>query len=150
MHPLQLKQCEINWKYCTWVSFRIQLMPCFFLSPIQFISFAQSCPTFGDPTDCSTPGFPVHNQLLELVQTHVHWVGDAMQSLILYHLLLLLPLILPSIRVSSNESVLCITWPKYWSFSLSISPSSENSGLISFRMKYFDILAIQGILKSIL
>ena len=54
VHPLQLKQCEINWKYCTCVSFRIQLMPCFFLSPIQFISFAQSCPTLCDLTDCST------------------------------------------------------------------------------------------------
>ena len=112
MHPLQLKQCEIHWKYCTCVSFRIQLMPCFFLSPIQFISFAQSCPTLCNPTDCSTPGFPVHNQLLELVQTHVHWVGDAMQPLILCHPLLLLSSIFPSIRVSSNESVLSIRWPK--------------------------------------
>ena len=100
--------------------------------------------------DCGTPGLPVHHQLPELIQTHVHRVGDAIQPA---H-----PLsspsppasIFPSIRVFSNESALRTRWPKYWSFSFSISPSSEYSGLISFRMDWFDLLAIQGTLKSLL
>ena len=85
---------------------------------VQFSSVAQSCPTFCNPLDCSTPGFPVHHQLPELVQTHVHRVGDATQPnhLILCHPLLLLPSIFPIIRVFFNESVLHIKWPKYWSF----------------------------------
>ena len=98
--------------------------------------------------DCSTPGLPVLHQLLELVQTHVHRVGDA-THLILYHPLLFLPSIFPSIRVFSNESVL-IRWPKYWSFSFSLSPSNEYSGLISFRIDWLDLLAVQGTLKSLL
>ena len=89
------------------------------------------------------PGFPVHYQLLELVQTHVHRVSDAIQP---SH-----PLLPPSsIRVFSNESVLRIRWPKYWSFSFSISPSNEYSRLISFRIDWFDLLAVQGTLKSLL
>ena len=95
--------------------------------------------------DCSTQGFPIHYQLPEFTQTHVHWVGDAIQP---SH-----PppvLIFPSIRVFSNESALHIRWPKYWSFSLNISPSNEYSGLISFRMDWLDPLAVQGTLKSIL
>ena len=110
---------------------------------------AQSCPTLCNPVDCSTPGFPVHQQLPEPTQTHVHRVGDAIQP---SHplLSLLLPSIFPSIRVFSNESVLHIRWPKYWSFSFSISPSKEYSGLISFRMNWFDLLAVQGTLKSLL
>ena len=83
-------------------------------------------------------------------ETHVHWVGDAIQHLILCCLLLLLPSIFPSIRVFSNESSLCIGWPKYWSFSFSISPSREYSGLISFRIGWFDLPAAQGTLKSLL
>ena len=79
---------------------------------------------------------------------HVHWVGDAIHRLILCSLLLL-PSIFPSIRVFSNESILCIRWPKYWSFSFSISPSSEYSELISFRMDWLDLLAVQGTLKSL-
>ena len=97
--------------------------------------------------DCSTPGLPVHHQLLEFTQTHVHWVGDASNHLILCCSLLLLPLIFPSIRVFPNESVLYIRWPKYWSFSFSISPSNEYSGLISFRMNWLDPLAVHGALK---
>ena len=97
---------------------------------VLFSSVAQSCPTLCDPKDCSTPGLPIHHQLLELTQTHVHRVGDAIQS---SH-----PLsspspptsIFPSIRVFSNESALRIRWPKYWSFSFSISPSNEYSELI--------------------
>ena len=99
--------------------------------------------------NCSMPGLPVHHQLPESTQTHVHCVGDAIH-LILCYPLLLLPSILPSIRVFSNESALCMRWPKYWSFSFSISPSSEHPGLISFRMDWLGLLAVQGTLKSLL
>ena len=102
--------------------------------------------TLCDPRDCTTPGFPVH-QLLDLAQTHVHWVGDAIQHFILCHPLL--PSIFPSIRVFSNESVLHIRWPKYWSLSFTISPFNEYSGLISFRIDWFDLLVLQGTLKSL-
>ena len=95
----------------------------------------------------STPGFPVHHQLLKPTQTHAHWVSDAIHF-ILCCPLLLLPTIFPSNRVFSNESILHIRWPKNWSFSFSISPS--NSGLISFRMAWLDLLAVQGTLKSLL
>ena len=105
----------------------------------QFSSVAQLCPILSDPMDCSTPGFPVHHQLPELAQTHAHQVSDAIY-LILCCPLLLLPSILPSIRVFSSESVLHIKWPKYWSFSFRISPSNEYSGLISLRIGWFDLL----------
>ena len=98
--------------------------------------------------DCSMPRLPVHHQLLEFTQTHVHSVGDAIQHLILC-LPFLPPSIFPSIRIFSNESILCIRWPKYWSFSFNISPSNEHSGLISFRMDWLDLLAVQGTLKSL-
>ena len=98
---------------------------------------------------CSTPGLPVHHQLPELAQTYVYQVGDAIQpSHPLSSPLLLSPSIFPSIRVFSNESVLRIMWPKYWSFS--ISPSDEYSGQISFRMDWLDLLAVKGTLKSLL
>ena len=100
--------------------------------------------------DCSTPGFQVHQQFLELAQTHVHQVDEAIQPSLLYRPLLLLPSIFPSIRVFSSESILCIRWPKYWSFSFSISSSNEYSGHISFRMDWLDLLAVQGTLKSLL
>ena len=117
----------------------------------QFSTVAQSCLTLCNPTDCSTPGFSVHHQLPELAWTHVHRVGDAIQpSHPLSGILLLLPSIFPSIRVFSNESALCIRWPKYWSFSFNISPSNEHPGLISFRMDWLDLLAVQGTLKSLL
>ena len=115
----------------------------------RFSSVAQSSPGLCDPMDCSTPGLPVHHQLLELAQTHVHQVSDAIH-LILCHSLLLLPSVFPSIRIFSNESVLHIRWPEYWSLSFSISPSNEYSGLISFRMDWLDLLAVQGALKSLL
>ena len=102
------------------------------------------------PHDCSTPSFSVHHQfpsLLKLVS--IEWMMSS-NHLILCHLLLLLPSVFPSIRVFSNELVLCIRWPKYWSFSLSISPSNEHPGLISFRMDWLDLLAVQGSLKSLL
>ena len=98
----------------------------------------------------STPGLPVHHQLPEFTQTHVHWVGDAVQPSHPLSSLLLLPSIFPSIRVFLNESALHIRWPKYWSFSFNISPSNEHPGLISFRMNWLDLLAIQGTLKSLL
>ena len=100
----------------------------------EFSSVAQSCPTLCEPMDCSTPGLPVHHPLLELTQTHVHQAVMPSNHLILCCPLLFLPSIFPSIRVFSNESVLHIRWPKYWSFSFSITPSNEYSGLISFRI----------------
>ena len=115
---------------------------------VQFSSVAQSCPTLFNPVDCSTPGFPVHHQFPELTQIHVHWVSDGIQPSYPLSPLLLLPSIFPSIRVFSNESVLCIRWPKHWSFSFSTSPSIEYSGLISFRMDWLDLPAVQGTLKS--
>ena len=118
-------------------------------SSVQFSSVTQLCLILCDPTECSTPGFPVHHQTPELTQAHVHRVSDAIH-LIFCHPLLLLPSIFPSIRVFSKKSVLCIRWPEYWSFSFSISPSNEYSGLISFRMDWLDLLAVQGTLKSLL
>ena len=117
---------------------------------VQFSSVAQSCLTLCDPMDCSTPGLPVHHQLPEFTQTLVHRVGDAIQP---SH-----PLsspsppapISPSIRVFSNKSTLRMRWPKYWSFSFSIIPSKEHPGLISFRMDWLDLLAVQGTVRSLL
>ena len=100
--------------------------------------------------DCRMSGFPVHHKLPKLALTHVHRVGDAIQQLILCRPLCLLPSVIPNISVFSNESVLWIRWPKYWSFSFSTSPSIEYSGLISFRMDWFDLLAVQGTLKNLL
>ena len=113
----------------------------------QFSSVTQSCPTLCNPVNLSMPALPVHHQLLESTQTYVHWVGDAIQPC---HPLLLLPSIFPNIRVFSNESTLHIWWPKYWSFSFNISPSNKHPGLISFRMDWLDLLAVQGTLKSLL
>ena len=100
--------------------------------------------------DCSTPGFPVLHYLQSLLK--LMSIESVVQSshLIFFHPLPLLPSVFPSIRVLSNESVLSIRWLKYWSFSFSISPSNEHSGLISFRMNWFDLLAVQGTLKSLL
>ena len=117
---------------------------------ISSVQFNQSCPTLCDPMNCSTPGLPVHHHLPEFTQTYVHRVGDAIQP---SH-----PLsspfpptpIPPSNRVFYNESTLHMRWPKYWSFSFIISPSKEHPGLISFRMDWLDLLAVQGTLKSLL
>ena len=108
------------------------------------------CLTLCDPMDCSTPGLPVHHQLPEFTQTHVYLVGDAIQP---SH-----PLLSPSPLAPNpsqhqglfNESNLRMRWPKYWRFSFSISPSNEHPGLISFRMDWLDLLAVQGTLKSLL
>ena len=117
---------------------------------VQFSSVTQSCPTLCDPMNRSTPGLPVHHQLPEFTQTHIHRVADAIQPS--HPLLSPSPPapIFPSIRVFSNESALHIRWPKYWSFSFNISPSDEYSGLISFRIDWFDLLAVQGTLKRVL
>ena len=120
-----------------------------FSDSVQFSSVAQSCPTVCDPMDHSTPDLPVHHQLPEFTQSHVHYVGDAIQP---SHPLLspsLTALIFPSIRVFSNELALHIRWPRYWSFSFNISPSNEHSGLISFRMDWLDLLVVQETLKSL-
>ena len=101
-----------------------------------------------DPMDCSTPGLPVHHQLAEFTQTHVHWVGDAIQPSHPVSPLLLPTSIIPSIRGFSNESAFHMRWPKYWSFSFSISPSNEHPGLISLRMGWLDLHAVQGPRKS--
>ena len=99
-----------------------------------------------DPMDRSTPGLPVHHQLLELAQTHVVMSSN---HLILCHPLILLSSIFPSIRVFSRESALHIRWPKFWSFSFSLSPPNEYSGLVSFRTDWFDLLAVPGTLESL-
>ena len=106
--------------------------------------------TLYDPIDCSTPGFPVHHQLPEFTQTHVRRISNAIQPSHPLSSPLLLPSLFPTIRVFSNKSVLCIRWPKYWSFSFSVSPSNEYSGLISFRIDWLALLAGQGTLKSLL
>ena len=116
----------------------------------QFSSFTQSCPTLCNPMNHSTPGLPVHHQLPEFTQTHVHRVSDAIQPS--HPLSSPYPpaLNLPSIRVFSNESTLHMRWPKYWSFSFNISPSNEHPGLISFRIDWLAFLAVQGTLTSLL
>ena len=121
-----------------------------FLLLFQFSSVAQSCPALCDPKDCSTVGLPVHQQLPEFTQTMS--IESVMPSnhLILCHPLLLLPSIFPRIRVFSNESALPIRWQKYWSCSFKISPTNEHQRLISFRMHWLDLLAVQGTLKSLL
>ena len=118
------------------------------ISSVPFSSVTQSCPTLCDPMDCSTPGFPVQDQLSKLAQTHVHRVGDAIQP---SH-----PLSSPSPLAFSlsrhqgfsNELVLPLRRPKYWSFSFSISPSSKHPGLISFRVDWLDLPAVQGTQES--
>ena len=122
-----------------------------YIVSVQFSSVPQSCPTLCDPMNCSTPGLPVHHQLPELAQTHVHWVGDAIQPS--HSLLLPSP---PAFNLSQRQGL--FKWvssshqvaTKYWSFSFSMSLSNEYSGLVSFRMDWFYLLAVQGTLKSFL
>ena len=116
---------------------------------IQFSSVAQLCPTLCNPMNRRMPGLPVHHQLPESTQTHVRWISDAIQPS--HPLLSSSPpaLNLSSIRVFSNKLALCIRWPKYRSFSFNISPINEHPGLISFRMDWLDLLAVQGTLKRL-
>ena len=116
----------------------------------QFSSVAQSCPTLCHPMNCSTPGLPVHHQLLEFTEAHVHQVSDAIHPSHPLSSPLLPPSIPPSIRVFSKESRIHMRWPKLRSFHFSIIPSKEHQGLISFRKDWLDLLAVQGTLKSLL
>ena len=120
-----------------------------FSASVQFSSAAQLRLTLCNPMNHSTPGLPVQHQLPEFTLMSIESVMPS-SHLILCRPLLLLPPIPPSIRVFSNKSTLCVGWPKYWSFSFSISPSKEHPGLISFRMDWLDLLAVQGTLKSLL
>ena len=124
-------------------------IPNLVFSSVQSVQFSsvQLCSTLCNPVNCSIPGLPVHHQLPEFTQTHVHWVGDAIQPC--HPPLSPSPSIFLNIRVFLNESVLCMMWPKYWSFSFNISPTSEHPGLISFRIDWLDLLAVQGTLKSL-
>ena len=134
----------LSWKLeATWISSSSRWFCC-------FCSVDNSCLTFCDPMDYSMSGFPVLHYLLEFAQSHVLWVSDAIQPSHPVIPLLLLPSIFPSIRVFSNELALHIRWPKYCSFNFSISSSNEYSGLISFRIDWFDLLSVQGTLKSLL
>ena len=129
--------------------FSVAFRPYFTLhqfSSVQFSSVTQLCPTVCNPMHCSTPGLPVHHQLLEFTQT-IELVMPS-SHLILCCPLLLLPPILPSIRDFSNESTLHMRWPKYWSFIFSISPSNEHPGLISFKRSQTTAESSQGVKKS--
>ena len=142
MHPLffGFPSHFIGWLRLA-LSFRVYV-------PVHFSSVAQSCLTLCDPMDCNMPGFPVLHHLLKLFQTHIHWIVMPSKLLILCHLFLFLPSIFPRIRIFSSESVLHIRWPKYWNFS--ISPSNKYPRLISSRIDWFDLFAVQGTLKSLL
>ena len=119
-------------------------------SSVQFISVAQSCPTLCNHMNRSTPGLPVHHHLPEFTQTHIHRVRDGHPAISSWVVpFSSCPQSLPA-WVFSNESTLHMRWPKYWSFSFSIIPSKEIPGLISFRMDWLDLLAVQGTLKSLL
>ena len=115
------------------------------LCSVQFSLVAQSCPTLCDPMNRSTPGLPVHHQILKFTQTRVHRVSDAIQPSHPRSSPYSPAPIPPSIRVFSNELTLCMRWPKYWSFSFGIIPSKEIPELISFRMDWLDLLAVQGL-----
>ena len=117
---------------------------------LQFSYVIQSCPAVCNPSDCSTPGLLSITNSQSLFRLMSIALLMPSNHLILCRPLLLPPSIFPSIRVFLNESVLCIRWPKYWSFSFNISPSNEYSGLIYFRMNWLDLLAVQGTLKSLL
>ena len=144
--PIALYLCQHYWVLRVPFISRIQVL----CQIVQFSSVSQPCPTLCDSMDCSTPGLPVHHQLPELAQTHVPRESVMPSNhLILCRPLLLPPSIFPNIGVFSKESALHIRWPKYWSFSFNISPSNEYSGLISFRVDWFDLLAVQRTLKSL-
>ena len=132
------------WALVVLIIFKMSVLPC------NCCSVTQLCLTLCDPMDCSTPSFPVVHQLPKLAQIHVHRVGDAIQPSHPLCPLLLLLSIFSGISVFSNELALWIRWPKDWSFSFSISPSNEYSGLVSFRMDLLDLFAVQGTLRNLL
>ena len=134
---------EVPFPFWETVSYTLELQTFCWPSSVQFSSVTQLCPTLYDPMNCSTPGLPVCHHLPESTQMSIESVMPSNHP-ILCCPLLLLPSIFPSIRVFSNESALRIRWPKYWSFSFNISPSNEHPGLISFRMDWLDLLAVQG------
>ena len=147
--PVSHVVLKVNKQYTYNHTVSVQIV-CFSLSVSQFSQF--SCSVMSDslwPMNCSIPGLPVHHQLPEFKLMSIKSVMPS-SHLILCRPLLLLPPIPPSIRVFSNESILRMRWPKYWSFSFSISPSKEHPGLISFRMDWWDLLAVQGTLRSLL
>ena len=143
------KQPEIHLLTEEWIkkAWNVYVCVCVYIY-IYIICSVTKCSTLCNPTDNSTPGFPVLHYLPEFAQTHVHWVNDAIQPSYPLSPPLILPSIFPSIRVFSSESVLCIRWPKHWSFSFSIRPSNEYSGLISFRIDWFYLRAVQGTLSK--
>ena len=144
--------CDLN--LITFFLLSFHLITCKIKELDQMISCCCSvgwpCLTLCDPMDCSTPAFPVLYHLPELAQTHVHWVSDPTNHLVLCCPLLFLPSVFPSISVFSNKSALHIRWPKCWIFSFSISPANEYSGLIPLRIDCFDLLVVQETLKSLL
>ena len=137
--PCLVFNCRSHWFYLFVPS----------LSSVQLSHSVMSDPLWPHGS-CSKPGLPVPHQLLEFIQTQVHWVGDAIQPSHPCCLPLLPPSIFPSFRLFSNESALCIRWPKYWSFSFNISPSNGYSGLICLRMDWLNLLVVQETLKSLL
>ena len=143
-----------SWDQIPWSSFfECWVLSQFFhslLPSVQFSSGTQSCLTIFNSMNHSTPGLPVHHHRPEFTQTHIFESVMPSSHLTLCCPLRLLPPIPPSIRVFSNLSTLRMRWPKYWSFSFSISPSNEHSGLISLRMDWLDLRAVQGALKSLL
>ena len=144
-----MKKNTSKFRMCAWKRYSKQLKDISKaesrIALVQFSSVIQLTPTLFSPMDCSMPDFPIHQQLQEISQTHVHWVGDAIQPSHPLSSPSLPPSIFPSIRVFSNESVLCIRWPKYWSFSFSISPSNDYSELISFRLTGLILLKSKGL-----
>ena len=146
--------CWKHWIYCEWCgSFEVHYLFYHYfkiiclISSVQFTSVPQLCPTLCDLMKCSMPGLPVHHQLQSPPKPMSIVSVMPANHLILCFPLLLLPSIFPRIRIFSNESALRIRWPKYWSFSFNISPSNEHPGLVSFRMDWLDLLAVQGTLK---
>ena len=139
-------ETDEKWKIISYHGFCPQVEGLLCFSSVQLLSHVQ---LFATLWNHSTPGLPVHHWLTEFTQTHIHRTMMPSSHLILCHPLLLLPPIPPSIRVFSNQSTLHMRWPKYWSFSFSISPSNEHPGLISFRMDWLDLFAVQGTLKSL-
>ena len=155
--PLSLHSCYL-FLLCL-LLFALHYIICFILHYLHlgaptlacmFSSVTQLCPTLCDPMECSTPGLSVHHQLPGLLKLKSIELVVPSNHLILSCSLFLLPSIFPSISAFSKDSVLCIRWPKYWSFSFSICPSNEYSRLISFRMDWLGLLAVQGTLKSLL